>query len=146
VAIRNRELWDKLGACASAVCAVHCVLTGVALSLLSALGLGFFGSPAVDGFFLTVAVLVGGIALWHGKRRHHSYVPGAFYVLGLVLLLVAHIDDFTGHAGHNHGPLSTILSVAGGVSFVVFHILNLRMQRVHERGECSCQRRSISPN
>ena len=45
VVIRTERInLDKLGACASAICAVHCLLTGIALGLLSVAGLGFMGS------------------------------------------------------------------------------------------------------
>jgi MerC mercury resistance protein len=139
MAIRNKAFWDKLGACASAVCAVHCLLTGVALGLLSTLGFGFFGSPVVDGIFLTVAIAVGGIALWHGVRRHHSYIPALFYVAGILAIMASHGSHLLqGHFEHRHSTLDTILSVVGGICFVLFHVMNLRMQHVHERGECSC--------
>lgn len=143
MAIRDRAFWDKVGACASAVCAVHCLLTGVALGLMSALGFGFFGSPIVDGIFIVVAVSVGGIALWHGVKRHHSYIPATFYIAGLLCLMGAHGEHlFTGetHGAHAHTPLTTALSVLGGLCFVLFHVMNLRMQHKHERGECSCCR------
>lgn len=108
---------------------------------MSALGFGFFGSPIVDGIFITIAVSVGGIALWHGVKRHHSYVPATFYILGLVALMGAHGEHlFTGEKHTGHSVLTTILSVAGGLCFVLFHVMNLRMQHKHERGECSCCR------
>lgn len=115
---------------------MHCVLTGVFLSLLSTLGLGFFGSPAVDGFLMTIAIAVGAIALWHGHRRHHSLIPAGFYILGLVLLFASHAPHWGHDHSHDHGI--NILSIAGGLSFITFHVMNLKLQRAHERGECSC--------
>lgn len=132
-------MWDKVGACASAVCAVHCLLTGVALGLLSSLGFGFFGNVWVDVGFVAVAVLVGGVALWHGVKKHGSYIPALFYVAGLVLIFAAHFEDFSHglpvHAAHRHHPLATVLSVAGGLCFVLFHVFNLRMQH---SSNCTC--------
>ncbi|MBI3722145.1 MAG: MerC domain-containing protein, partial [Fimbriimonas ginsengisoli] len=61
---------DKVGACASAVCAVHCLLTGLALGLLSVVGFGFLGSLTADIAFLGVALSVGLLAVFHGIRRH----------------------------------------------------------------------------
>lgn len=133
------KLWDRVGACASALCAVHCVLTGVALGLLSSLGLGFFGNIWVDVFFVLTAVVVGAVAMRHGIKRHGSFVPASFYVLGLVSVLVAHFEDFSHgwpvHQQHHHGVVPTILSVVGGSCFVLFHVLNLRLQHQHD---CNC--------
>lgn len=135
-----RAKWlDRVGACASAICAVHCVLTGVALGLLSSLGLGFFGHLWVDIAFVLVAVVVGGVALWHGTRRHGSAIPALFYVAGLLCVALAHFEDFSHglpvHAEHRHGIVTTVMSVIGGLCFVMFHILNLRLQ--HHRS-CTC--------
>lgn len=151
MAVRDRIAWDKVGACASAVCAVHCLLTGVALGLLSTVGLGFFGSLYTDLAFILTAVSVGAVALWHGVKKHHSYVPAAFYLTGIVLVVASHLSFFLGEGGHaetqphSHGPLITVLAVAGGLCFVLFHVMNLRMQHTHERGECSCcQKRDVA--
>ena len=136
---RKQAILDKVGACASAICAVHCILTGVALGLLSSLGFGFFGNLWVDIGFVGVAVLVGGVALWHGVKRHGSYLPALFYIMGLVAILFAHFEDFSHglpiHSEHGHSVLATVLSVAGGVCFVMFHVLNLRMQH---SSDCTC--------
>lgn len=141
IIMSNKPWLDRVGACASAVCAVHCVLTGIALGLLSSLGLGFFGNIWVDVAFVGTAVVVGGLALWHGIKRHGSPIPALFYVGGLISLIVAHFKDFSHgwpvHTEHQHGPVTTILSIVGGACFVLFHILNLRLQHNHT-SNCSC--------
>lgn len=127
---------DKLGALASAVCAVHCLLTGVALGLLSVAGLGFVGSLATDAVFLVVALTVGTAAIVHGIRKHHSAVPALIFVGGLAMFLMGHFAF-----GHSHveGPWSwqrtmqVALSVAGGLCIVLFHVVNLRLQK-----SCGC--------
>ncbi len=136
----SQKPWlDKVGACASAICAVHCVLTGVALGLLSSLGLGVFGNLWVDVAFVGIAVGVGALALWHGVKKHGSYIPALFYVGGLVCVIVAHFEDFSHgwpvHAEHHHGAITTLMSVLGGSCFVLFHVLNLRLQHTHS---CQC--------
>jgi hypothetical protein len=121
---------DKVGACASAICAVHCLLTGVALGLLSVLGFGFLGHPLVDSLFVAIAVLVGAFALRHGIRCHRSYVPAAFFTIGLFAIAAAHLSGLGEVAGrHSHGLQQTVLSVVGGGCLVLFHWLNLRLQK-----------------
>jgi hypothetical protein len=123
---------DKVGAYASAICAVHCVITGLALGLLSVVGLDFIGSPAAEaGFFLT-AVGVGSWALVHGMRQHRSVLPAAIFVAGMGCLLVSHFVFGHGQAGHETLG-GTLFSVFGGVSLVSFHFLNRRFLRT-----CAC--------
>jgi hypothetical protein len=131
VKVKNINL-DKVGACASAVCAVHCLLTGVALGLLSVMGLSFISSPWVDGAFIGTALLVGISAIRHGIKSHKSYVPALFFITGLLSIAVGHYSIFAeaaeGHK-HVHGGSATFFSVFGGLSLVLFHILNLRLQK-----------------
>ena len=128
---------DKLGAYASAVCAVHCLITGVALGLLSVVGLGFLGSPSAElGFFLTT-VTIGTIAMIHGRRKHHSVIPALVFVCGLGCLLVSHFGFGHGHDVSDRSVGGTFLNVVGGVSLVLFHILNQRLQ--HQCGCGHCQ-------
>jgi hypothetical protein len=126
---------------------VHCVLTGVALGLLSSLGLGFFGSIWMDFTFVLVAVLVGGVALWHGLKKHGSAIPAWFYVGGLASVMFAHFEDFSHgwpvHAEHQHGLVTSVMSVVGGLCFVMFHVLNLRLQHTHA---CSCSVEKGTPS
>ena len=112
---------------ASTICAVHCLITGVALGLLSVIGLGFLGSPAAELSFLTVAVVVGIAAVWHGAKRHHSVVPALMFVAGLSFWLTSHFVFGHGTAG------GTVFSVAGGLCLVSFHVLNQRLAHV-----CGC--------
>ena len=131
------RLLDRLGMAASAVCAVHCVLTGFALGLLSVAGFGFLGNPIVDIGFLATAALVGGFAVWHGLKRHKNWIPAAVFVLGLSAIVFGHfvLADH-GHSGavHEHGPLPSVFSAIGGLCLVGFHILNLRL-----RPHCDCK-------
>lgn len=118
---------DRIGAYASAICAVHCVLTGVALGLLSVLGLDFIGSPVTEAMFFLTAVVVGSWALIHGMRKHRSAVPGSVFVIGMGCLLVSHFAFGHGTAG------GTIFSVLGGLSLLAFHWLNRRLSH-----GCNC--------
>lgn len=127
---------DKIGAVASAICAVHCLLTGIAFGLLSFVGLGFIGSVAAEVGFISVAVIVGAWAIYHGIKKHHSWIPAGIFVLGLVCIGLSHFafpHVHSGEVGANSSPFGTVFSVVGGLCLVSFHIVNLRMQR-----GCSC--------
>jgi len=123
---------DRVGAYASAICAVHCIVSGLALGLLSVVGLDFIGSPVTEALFYLTAVGVGSWALMHGLRRHRSLWPGAIFLAGMACLFVSHFVFGHGRAGQPSVG-GTILSVAGGLSLVSFHIVNQRLTK-----RCSC--------
>ncbi len=133
---------DKLGQIAGTVCAVHCLLTGLALGLLSVVGLDFFGSETSEAIFVGTAGILGIWAVRHGVKKHHSYIPSLFFVWGLVCIVISHF--VFGHA-HAKGLssatpaaiASTVFSVMGGLSLVTFHWLN---QRFAHRCGCDCGR------
>ena len=140
---------DKVGACASAVCAVHCLLTGVALGLLSVAGLGFFGNIWTDVAFMSVAVIVGSFAVLHGVKSHHSPIPGLVFVLGLLFIVLGHFVFRHSHTvGASENPVthfaSTAFSVLGGCSLVGFHLLNMRFAKLGGCGCASCGRTGLS--
>jgi hypothetical protein len=146
----SRVNLDKVGACASALCAVHCLLTGVAFGLLSVMGLGFFGSLWTDIGFLAVAFVVGGLAVRHGIRQHHSYVPASIFVAGLVSVVIGHFVFRHTHAAgaEEHGAehiLSTFFSVFGGLCLVGFHLANLKYTKAGGCGCRTCKERAHLP-
>lgn len=121
---------DKIGACASAICAVHCVLTGAALGVLSVAGLSFLTEPLIEEIFLLSTALLGIWAMWHGWKRHGSWLPSLFFVVGLGLAVVKHFA-----IGHENAPGWAIwLSLAGAASLVTFFVLNSRLP--HK--DCGC--------
>lgn len=132
---------DKVGAYASAICAVHCLLTGVALGLLSVIGLGFIGSVPAEIGFISVAVLIGSWAIVHGIRKHHSYIPALIFVLGLTCIAISHFALPHEHSANE--PMtpahlaSTVFAVLGGLCLVSFHLVNFRLQKGCECGHCT---------
>jgi hypothetical protein len=126
-AVQERIHWDKLGAYASAICAVHCLLTGLALGLLSVAGLKFLASTGAEAAFVLMAFTLGVIAVWHGVRRHRSWIPAAIFIGGLLFILVSHFGFGHTHDGRHH-PMSTLLSVLGGLALVGFHVTNHRLK------------------
>lgn len=114
---------EKIGACASAICAVHCVLTGVALGLLSVAGLSFLREPWIEELFLASTAILGIWAMRHGLKRHGSWTPSAFFIVGLGLVVAKHFA--LGHEAA--GAVPALLSLAGGASLMTFFVLNARL-------------------
>lgn len=142
--VKGRWNVDRWGAIASAVCAVHCLLTGVALSLLPVIGLQFLATQAAEITFIALALTLGAWAVWHGKRAHGDWRPSLLYLAGIACLLLSHFafghSHDHGHAGHNHGAEvssgSTVSAVMAGLFFISFHLVNARLQKRCGCGKC----------
>ena len=134
--IRGRFNVDKLGACASGICAVHCLLTGIAFGVLSVMGLKWFGSVTTDIVFLSVTLSIASIAIFSGYRRHASLLPAVLFALGVCAIVISHfvLKHDSGPSGE--GMLTTVLSVGGGCCLVAFHLVNMRLP---ESGACAVQ-------
>ena len=140
---------DRAGAVASFLCAIHCALMPLIITLLPLIGLGFLASEPVEWALLAASATLGSWSLCLGFRQHRS--RRVFMILGVsIALLVAgrifHQPHFYGlHAGesHNHehhfsawGP---ILMVLGGLAMMSAHLLNHRLCHACKRcssGEC----------
>lgn len=132
---QNRSILDRIGAYASTICAVHCLLTGLAMGFLAVAGLGFISHPAVEVGFLGCAVVVGVWAVLHGLKQHHSRWPAIVFIAGLASIVASHFVGHS-HAGEtvSSAPWGTILAVAGGLLIACFHLVNGRLQHRN----CGC--------
>ncbi|MCC7102283.1 MAG: MerC domain-containing protein [Fimbriimonadaceae bacterium] len=121
--------WDKVGGAASTLCAVHCVLTGLAMGLISAYGLEFIASDALEVAFFAVAIVAGLFAVRSGLRKHGDWRLAILFGLGMVTLIGRHV--LFGHP-HSHAgdgleevPIAaTWLSIFGATMLIVFHVVN----------------------
>ncbi len=66
----------------SGLCLVHCLATAVALALLASAG-GLLGSPWIHEVGLTLAMVLGAVALGRGVYQHGFMMPSAVGGLGL---------------------------------------------------------------
>ena len=66
----------------SGLCVVHCLATAVVLGLLASAG-GLLGAPWIHEVGLTLAMLLGAVALGRGVFEHGFMMPSAVGGLGL---------------------------------------------------------------
>jgi hypothetical protein len=97
---------DRIAMGLSGLCAVHCVATAVLLGLVASAG-GLLGKPIVHEVGLTLAMILGAIALGRGIREHGFVLPSAIGAAGLAIMAYAMSLHETGYE-----PAFTILGVA----------------------------------
>jgi len=110
---------DRLAIGLSGLCAIHCVATTMLLALLSTAG-GMLLHPAVHEVGLTLAILLGALALGRGVITHGHALPAAVGAFGLGVMAGAMSLPHDGAGGE---ALWTIV----GVALLAFgHDLNRR--------------------
>ena len=111
---------DRVGIVLSGLCAVHCLLS---IMLVSLLGLGSIAgeallAPSIHRAGLGFAVLVGAVTLGLGVIRHGRLAPLAIGAMGLALMASGLFAP--------HGLPEAMLTIAGVALVALAHILNLR--------------------
>src|SRR5690242_17791996 len=96
---------DRIAIGLSAVCTVHCVATAVLLALVASAG-GLLGKPIIHEVGLSLAMIVGAVALGRGIREHGFLLPSAVGIVGLGTMAYAMSLHETGYE-----PAFTILGV-----------------------------------
>jgi hypothetical protein len=77
-----RPRLDAMAMGLSGLCLVHCVATAVLLAFVSAAG-GILGAPIIHEVGLSLAMLLGAVALGRGILEHGFLMPSAIGGLGL---------------------------------------------------------------
>lgn len=109
---------DRYAIGLSGLCAIHCVATAVALSLVSSVA-GLLEAPIIHEGGLIIAMILGALALGQGARQHGLLLPVAVGGLGLGVM--------AGALSVPHGSPGEIGYTLFGVLLLAFgHELNRR--------------------
>jgi hypothetical protein len=107
---------DRVAVGLSGLCLVHCLATAVLLGLLSAAG-GFLGAPIIHEVGLTLAMILGSIALGRGIVHHGFMMPSAIGALGLGVM--------AGALSLPHDGSEAVYTVIGVMILALGHRLNV---------------------
>lgn len=107
---------DRIAMGLSGLCLVHCVATAVMLGLLASAG-GFLGSPIIHEVGLTLAMILGSIALIRGIFEHGYMLPSAIGGGGLGVM--------AGALSRPHDGTEAIYTVLGVMILALGHRLNM---------------------
>lgn len=115
VAIPTGRL-DRIAMGLSGLCMVHCLATAILLGLLASAG-GILGRPIFHEIGLTLAMVIGSIALGRGILDHGFVLPGAVGALGLSVM--------AGALTLPEGGIEPLYTVAGVLILTLGHRLNV---------------------
>jgi hypothetical protein len=76
---------DRIAMGLSGLCLVHCVATAILLGVLASAG-GLLGQPIVHEVGLTLAMIIGAVALGRGVREHGFILPAMVGLIGLSIM------------------------------------------------------------
>lgn len=108
---------DRAAIALSGLCLVHCLATSVVLAVLASAG-GLLVAPIVHEIGLTLAILLGVVALGRGVVEHGFMMPSAVGGLGLGVM--------SGALTMPHSDLETVYTIVGVAILALGHDLNRR--------------------
>jgi hypothetical protein len=111
---------DRIAMGLSGLCVVHCIATAVLLGLLATAG-GILGKPIIHEVGLSLAMILGAVALGRGIREHGFMLPAGVGVTGLCVMGYALTLHETG--------LEPVFTVAGVMILALGHRLNVMASR-----------------
>jgi hypothetical protein len=106
---------DRIAMGLSGLCLMHCLATAVLLGLLSAAG-GILGAPIIHEVGLSLAMILGSIALGRGILEHGFMMPSAVGGLGLGVM--------AGALTMPHDGTEALYTVIGVMILALGHRLN----------------------
>jgi hypothetical protein len=132
--VEARGRWyDRLGALAATLCAVHCAVLPLAMAFLPALGLEFLASHAFEGFFLAFTTVFAALSVGHSLRAHGRVYAWPLLLPGLAILFAERFVP----AIHDHALLHALTMTTAGTLVAVAHLVNLRLAHVESpQGDC----------
>lgn len=108
---------DRMAIALSGLCLVHCLATSVVLAVLASAG-GLLVSPVVHEVGLTLAIMLGIVALGRGVLEHGFMMPSAVGGLGLGVM--------SGALTLPHSGVETVYTIIGVAVLALGHDLNRR--------------------
>ncbi|HEY0444872.1 MAG TPA: MerC domain-containing protein [Allosphingosinicella sp.] len=108
---------DRLGIALSGLCAVHCVVSVVFVTMLASAG-GFLLDPIFHEVGLMMAIGLGIVAIGRGVLEHGFMMPASIAGLGLGVM--------AGALSIPHGGGSAVYAVLGVALLALGHDLNRR--------------------
>jgi hypothetical protein len=115
---------DRVGACISFACALHCILLPFVITALPLIGLGIVASSQFEVAIIGLSITLATASFCWGSRIHGKRRTLLFLLAALLLFFVGHDLD---------GSMHWIVMSLGGVSLAAGHLINRRLCRSCEQ-------------
>ena len=106
---------DRLAIGLSGLCLVHCIATTVIIAMLASAS-SMLGAPIIHELGLSLAMVIGAVALGRGIQAHGFMMPSAVGGLGLGVMAGALTMD--------HGTGEALFTMVGVLILALGHRLN----------------------
>jgi hypothetical protein len=113
---------DRIGATTSSLCAIHCALMPLVITILPLIGLGFLADERVEWLLVGTCAALGIASICLGHREHKRKRAAALLCLGLSLLAVGRVSE-----ERALGRYSVVIVVLGGLAVAASHVVNRRL-------------------
>lgn len=120
--MKAQSLVDKIGMAAGSICAIHCALAPILITLAPLIGLGYFFEEEFETTFIMATLGIAFLSfVWGFYKSHRKFEPIYLLLLGAALFYIAHMDSVTAHLPE------PILMTMGGLSISISHWINLKL-------------------
>ena len=110
---------DNIGMTASTLCAVHCALVPVFITVLPLIGLGFLANPLFEWGMITLAFIIGVSSISSSYfRMHRRLLPLLLLSIGFIIIILGHIFIT--------GWVEGIVVPLGGFTIATAHFINYK--------------------
>ena len=137
VELRRADKLNAAGGAASLLCAIHCALMPLLVTLLPVIGLGFLATEPVEWALVAMSCALGVSSLRLGFREHGKRRALMILAIGLALLVLGRVSE-----ARDWGAWGVPVLVVGGGVVALSHVINGLLCRSCRSCEGhSCERR-----
>ncbi|WP_461451766.1 MerC domain-containing protein [Mucilaginibacter sp.] len=110
---------DSIGMTASTLCAIHCALVPVFITVLPLIGLGFLANPWFEWGMIILAFIIGVTSISSSYvRMHKKAVPLILLTIGFLIIISGHL--------FLKGWAEGVIVPIGGFTIAAAHFINYK--------------------
>jgi hypothetical protein len=110
---------DNAGMTASVLCAIHCAIVPILITVLPLAGLGFLANPLVEWSMIVFALVIGTYAIGFSfVRTHRKPLPAVLLIAGFLVIIAGHLFARGWH--------EALVVPIGGLLIATAHFFNYR--------------------
>jgi hypothetical protein len=121
----NNNKLDKIGICVSILCAVHCALLPLVITLLPLIGFKFLANEHFEVAIIAISLFIGYTSLRGSYRKHYNIRPLIIITQGFLVIFIGKILVSPHY--------EWLFLTAGGLLIATAHLYNSKLSmHAHE--------------